>query len=168
MCYFTAKNGRHIIACGRRALFLTQDFSRVGFGRTKSFNTAAQARLGSCYIILRTSLSCIITPAPRPGPALAWKAWVASVRVQYKLRSRIAPPRRYMRDAMVLHEGFSRGGPPPVLTLPPRFLFAAPLKNSPPLSILLTSGTDPTPNQTPLNMSIGAQRTPVHSVRHDG
>ena len=69
MCYFTAKNGRHIIACGRRALFLTQDFSRVGFGRTKSFNTAAQARLGSCYIILRTSLSCIITPAPRPGPA---------------------------------------------------------------------------------------------------
>ena len=67
MCYFTAKNGRHIIACGRRALFLTQDFSRVGFGRTKSFNTAAQARLGSCYIILRTSLSCIITPRPGPG-----------------------------------------------------------------------------------------------------
>ena len=35
----------------------------------------------------------------------------------------------------VLHEGFSRGGPPPVLSLPPRFLFAAPLKNSPPLNI---------------------------------
>ena len=35
----------------------------------------------------------------------------------------------------VLHAGFSRGGPPPVLSLPPRFLFAAPLKNSPPLNI---------------------------------
>ena len=31
------------------------------------------------------------------GPAM--KTRVASVRVQYKLRSRIAPPRRYMRDA---------------------------------------------------------------------